>query len=230
MPVETHLVISMKRSPRSPFVTTFARAATLVAATLGAACSSSSDASRTDPRLDSEDADASPPDAGDDLDGATTQRDAAGDDAGSAADTDLAESDSADAAAACPKSAPVLGDKCTTGPIVCDYPDPCPLRPKGKDTYAVECHIGKWALAGDAYEAPCPVDVPEEDGACLCGAHMPKACGYDICDVEGDPPLLALCDEKSATWLIMVSECNPPPPPTDAGPRDAAAGDAADTD
>ena len=131
------------------------------------------------------------------------------------------DDDASVSAAGCPKEAPVVGSKCaveTASP--CTYADRCAQHPSGQDQYSVQCRLGRWALAPAAYEAKCPIGVPEEGAPCLCGAHSPKACGYEICDVEGDPRLLAICDEKSATWLLVVAECNPPPPSWDAGPRD----------
>jgi hypothetical protein len=207
----------VKRSPRPPFVRTFTGAAAFVAASMGTACSGSSSAPSARTRVDTGPSDAPLTEevgAGTPADGEDT---APVHDALGATTTTNPEG--------CPEHAPVIGDECAAGAIVCTYSDACPLRPKGTDAYAVECHLGKWSLVAPTYEAPCPRDIPEEDGPCLCGAHYPKACGFDICDVEGDPQLLAMCDEKSATWLIVVQECNPPPPGYDAGPAPDAAAD-----
>jgi hypothetical protein len=214
----------VKRSPRPPFVSTFTRAAASAAAALGTACSSGSgsptgvtrnDTGTTNP-LGSDDAgtDTSPA-----VDSAISGSDAPTD--SPATDTTIADGNPA----ACPPTAPIVGGKCSAGTAVCTYADDCPLRPSGADTYQVECHLGKWELVAPTYEAACPRDIPDEFGPCLCGAHMPKACGYSICDLETEPQLLAICDEKSDSWLILVQECNPPPPTYDASPPPDAGSD-----
>jgi hypothetical protein len=32
----------------------------------------------------------------------------------------------------------------------------------------------------------------------------------------------AICDATTGTWSVSTGSCNPPPPPVDAGPPDAA--------
>jgi hypothetical protein len=119
----------------------------------------------------------------------------------------------------CPTTEPSPGTSCSNAAgQICSYPDEC----TGMNV-AFTCVSGLWQGAG-APDGPvlCPSSVPPQGSSCAaCAGRWPSDCNYGP-DCNGSPTQTAVCDGTSGTWNILVSSCNPPPPPIEAGPPDAA--------
>jgi hypothetical protein len=115
----------------------------------------------------------------------------------------------------CP-AVPYEGAPCTPGFGDCSYPDKCEARPPDAPAYV------HWACLGDRlgsretttdYVVKCPAVAPKNGDPCNCAGHYPGPCSYGDC--YGTPTIRASCDERTMTWSVGETSCNPPPP--DAG-------------
>lgn len=118
----------------------------------------------------------------------------------------------------CPPTEPRGADYCYAWGTQCTYLDLCAERPDGYPTNRVyECTNGSWKRQLP-YVATCPQPMPKNGDSCAtCSDDYPVECKYP----QGTggtscPPVVATCNQKTRTWQVSISSCNPPPP--DAGP------------
>lgn len=111
---------------------------------------------------------------------------------------------------------PYEGAPCKAGWGDCGYPDKCESKPADAPSYRSWQCVGDRLVRRDTttdYVVACPALAPRNGDPCACAGHYAGPCSYGDC--YGVPTATARCDERTMTWIVGVSSCNPPPP--DAG-------------
>lgn len=110
----------------------------------------------------------------------------------------------------CPTSLPGDGTSCAVGAKDCYY-DRC--GSEGLSDLVASCNGGKWDVreGGTCNPPPPPEECPssEPSTGAYCNVAADRFCSYPTS--ECCPDVEARCVDY--TWEVLISSCNPPPPP-----------------